>query len=241
MSHHEPGVSRTATGKATAVLGGRRLPRHGAFYFAAGVGAAAGAVSALLVSGYAVHVAMIGLFVTYLALTASELPRLTPAELSAHADEADAPGLLIFAAMLLVVVVAAVSLFIVVNAGHSQPLLPLGFGIAAVLLGWFAVHTMMGLHYAYEYYGAGDDQAKAPADKAVAGGLDFPGKRPPDGAAFVYFSFVIGMTAQVADVDVTSGRMRWLVLAHGIFSYFFNTVILAAAVNVVVALGGAGS
>jgi len=61
--------------------------------------------------------------------------------------------------------------------------------------------------------------------KAV-GGLDFPGTKEPDGAAFLYFSYVIGMTCQVSDVQVTSCEMRRLVLLHGILSFGFNTVIL---------------
>jgi uncharacterized membrane protein len=44
------------------------------------------------------------------------------------------------------------------------------------------------------------------------------------------------MTAQVADVAVTSAAMRRLVTMHGVFAFFFNTVIVAATVNVVVAI-----
>ena len=48
---------------------------------------------------------------------------------------------------------------------------------------------------------------------------------------------VIGMTAQVSDVQVQSSVMRRLTLAHGVVSFFFNTVILALAVNVAAGLG----
>ncbi len=56
--------------------------------------------------------------------------------------------------------------------------------------------------------------------------------------AFLYFSYVIGATAQTADTNVTSNAMRRLVLVHGVFAFFFNTVIIASAVNIVVSLGG---
>lgn len=46
------------------------------------------------------------------------------------------------------------------------------------------------------------------------------------------------MTAQVSDVVVVSNHMRKLVTVHGVFSFFFNTVILAATVNVAVTLAG---
>jgi uncharacterized membrane protein len=97
---------------------------------------------------------------------------------------------------------------------------------------------MLAFHYAYEYYGTDATSPKeADGRRRHVGGLDFPGKEAPDALSFLYFSFVIGMTAQVSDVEVTSNAMRKLVLLHGILAFFFNTVILAAAVNVVVALG----
>jgi uncharacterized membrane protein len=39
------------------------------------------------------------------------------------------------------------------------------------------------------------------------------------------------MTAQVSDVDTTSREMRNTTIAHGVVSFFYNTVILAFAVN----------
>jgi len=46
------------------------------------------------------------------------------------------------------------------------------------------------------------------------------------------------MTAQTSDVEVTTPSMRRIVVLHGIVSFFFNTVILAAAVNIAVSMGG---
>jgi uncharacterized membrane protein len=48
----------------------------------------------------------------------------------------------------------------------------------------------------------------------------------------VYYAFVVGMTCQVSDVQVTSRAMRRLTLAHGVLSFFFNTGVLALAVNI---------
>jgi len=39
------------------------------------------------------------------------------------------------------------------------------------------------------------------------------------------------MTAQVSDVQVLTQRWRRLVLAHGILSFLFNTVVLALSIN----------
>ena len=53
---------------------------------------------------------------------------------------------------------------------------------------------------------------------------------------FLYFSFVIGMTCQVSDVQVKTMVMRRAILGHGVASFFFNTVFIAMAVNAAVAL-----
>jgi uncharacterized membrane protein len=49
----------------------------------------------------------------------------------------------------------------------------------------------------------------------------------------MYFSLTIGMTAQVSDVVVERASLRRLVLAHGVISFFYNTVIVALSVNAV--------
>jgi len=72
---------------------------------------------------------------------------------------------------------------------------------------------------------------------SIARGLLFPGdEKFPDYWDFVYFSFVIGMTCQVADVGITQRRLRRLVLLHGLLSFFFNTSILALVVNIIAGL-----
>lgn len=93
--------------------------------------------------------------------------------------------------------------------------------VATIALSWTLVHVMFAIHYAHEYY---DDRA--------GGGLRFPGDDRPDYWDFVYFSFVIGMTFQVSDVQVTAKHLRRLVVLHGIVSFVFNVAILALVVNI---------
>ena len=95
----------------------------------------------------------------------------------------------------------------------------------SVVFSWFLVHTLFTLRYAHIYYGAGEIHG------THHGGLEFPGNHLPDYMDFAYFSFVVGMTAQVSDVQVTSRRLRRLTLVHGIISFAFNTVILALTIN----------
>jgi uncharacterized membrane protein len=202
------------------------------------VGVAATVIAVLFVRGLSVEIGANAFFLAYLVSILMRLPRLTKAHLRAHADESDIPGLFILALALVSVAVASGSLLMVLNSGNKPDPLQLGLGILSVVLGWLALHTMLGFHYAYEYYGS-DEASPADADghRPHVGGLAFPGSDQPDGLSFLYFSFVVAMTAQVSDVTVTSNSMRRLVLLHGILSFFFNTVILATAVNIIVALG----
>lgn len=96
-----------------------------------------------------------------------------------------------------------------------------------VVASWTVTHTVFALHYAHHYYGDGP----APGADDDRGGLAFPGDALPDYWDFLYFSFVVGMTCQVSDVQVTSKPMRRMTLLHGVLSFFFNTVILALSVN----------
>ena len=100
------------------------------------------------------------------------------------------------------------------------------FTLAAltILISWILIHVMFALHYAHEFYG-GEDVGRG-------GGLKFPGDPRPDYWDFVYFSFVIGMTFQVSDVQVTGKHLRRLVVAHGVVAFFFSVAILALAVNI---------
>jgi uncharacterized membrane protein len=55
----------------------------------------------------------------------------------------------------------------------------------------------------------------------------------PDYFDFAYFSFVIGMTCQVSDVQITSRRMRRLAFMQSVLAFGFNTIILALLINTV--------
>lgn len=104
----------------------------------------------------------------------------------------------------------------------------IGVGVLTVLLSWFAMHVIYAVHYAHIYY----DPAEREGASRVRGGLDFPGAGEPDYWDFVYISFVIGMTCQVSDVQVTARDMRHLVTAQGIIAFFYNTTVVALAVSI---------
>jgi uncharacterized membrane protein len=67
--------------------------------------------------------------------------------------------------------------------------------------------------------------------------LIFPGnKTEPRYIDFLYFSYIIGVASQTADVATSSPTMRVLALVHGIVSFFFNTTILALTINIAASL-----
>lgn len=113
---------------------------------------------------------------------------------------------------------------------HPHFAIHLVLSLLAVVSSWALVHTVFGLRYAHTFYGDPDGPS-GPRD--FAGGLVFPGDRLPDYIDFAYFSFTIGMTFQVSDVQVTSREIRQLVLVHAALSFGFSTVILALAVSTV--------
>lgn len=108
---------------------------------------------------------------------------------------------------------------------HVALLYALGFG--AVVLGWLQIHTEFCLRYAHLYYRDSD------RDKESDRGLMFPGGEEPNYMDFAYFSFVVGMTFQVSDVQITAKIIRRAVLGHGLVSFAYNTAILALVVNLV--------
>lgn len=222
-----------AKGSLRAAAVGHVMPRHAPFYFGLLFGGVGLALSLLTIPKYAVSLGANCLFAGYLVLTLLKLPHLTADYLEEHARDEDTPGVGLLLVVLVVVVASVLSLFLALNQdGHSE-LGEIVASVASVILGWFTVQVMGALHYAYEYYQAPD----RPDSKTVEGGLDFPGEESPDGMAFLYFSFTVGTSVATSDTKVTSNAMRRRVMAHLIFSHFYNTILLAAAVNVLLGSG----
>jgi len=221
------------------------LRRHMSFYLAAIGGAAAFVIAWLLGSRLTPVIGANAFFVLYLALAIHAMSRLSADYLKKHAASADEPVWIIFLVTFAAAVVAVVSLFILINQKPRAVPLDLIVTLAAVPLGWATIHMMAALHYAHVYWQPDDTiNARAGAKPSAKGGkvahrrgFEFPGTSEPCGWDFAYYAFVIGMTAQTSDTGVTTTAMRRMTLVHGIVSYFFNTVLVAAAVNVAVALG----
>lgn len=134
-----------------------------------------------------------------------------------------------FAILILTVAAAIASLAAIFAelgtvAGATRQPGQLILATSTVVLSWAFIHSMFALHYAHEFYGEGRDH--------MMGGMAFPEDNEPDYWDFTYFSFTIGMCAQVSDVTVSSKAIRRTVLAHSIISFLFNAALLALTVNI---------
>lgn len=139
-----------------------------------------------------------------------------------HADEQDEGriGVLVLTAAAALASLTAIFMQLGGPSGGSLGLVLLL--IATTLLSWTFTHAIFAIHYAHEFYD----------EPPEGGGLQFPGEDQPDYWDFIYFSFVIGMTAQVSDVQVTHRSIRRTVTAHGLVSFIFNTALVAITINI---------
>lgn len=120
-------------------------------------------------------------------------------------------------------------LVIAKNQSPGQEMLAVFLSITGMVLSWAMVHTIFTFHYAHMYY---DDEINTPEIQA----LNFPDEKHPDYIDFAYFSFVIGMTFQVSDVEISSRKIRRTALAHGLLSFSLNTFVVALTINLVAGL-----
>jgi uncharacterized membrane protein len=149
----------------------------------------------------------------------------------ARARALDQPSALILASMLAVVGVSVVVIVMLLQQvrglSGAERAAHIALGFVALAGSWMMIHTIYAFHYAHRFYQ--EERETEPAGP----GLDFPGKLEPDYFDFLYYAFVVGMTSQVSDVQVTSREMRRITLVHGVLSFAFNMLVLALSINVV--------
>ena len=115
-------------------------------------------------------------------------------------------------------------------ASNGGKLLFAALAAAAILVSWTVTQVAFTLHYAHEYYAP--DQLSETGDPALA----FPNTTTPDYWDFFYFATSIGAASQTSDVSINDRSLRRLVTLHAIVSFFFNTMVLALAINLAASL-----
>ena len=147
-----------------------------------------------------------------------------------RAQAQDEPSMVLFGVMVVAVLacVASITLLLqqVKQLEGTQRVLHMALAMVALALSWLFIQTIFAFRYAHRYY---QEEKRKELDGP---GLVFPNQANPDYFDFLYYSFVIGMTSQVSDVQVSSREMRRLTLGHGILSFAFNVLIVALTINV---------
>lgn len=118
-------------------------------------------------------------------------------------------------------VIAATMLVLLRNDPELGPLVEV-FAVWAMLVSWCLFHWGWARIYYARYHAAA---AEPP--------LEFPRTPEPGLIDFVYFAFTNATNFSVSDVLVTTTRMRWSVVWHTSFSFFFNALIIVLAINTI--------
>jgi uncharacterized membrane protein len=168
----------------------------------------------------------------YLLLAAITMSRSTHEKIRYRAQQQDEGQLLI----LILVIVGAVAsltaisveLAVAKTAQGGLRYIYVALALFTIVASWAFTHMMFALHYAHDYYRARIDNK--------SGGLQFPEEENPTYGEFLYFAYVIGTSAQTADVSFTSKPMRRVGLLHCILAFLFNTTILALTINIAASL-----
>ncbi|MBC7741421.1 MAG: DUF1345 domain-containing protein [Bdellovibrionaceae bacterium] len=166
--------------------------------------------------------------ILYLILAFRMIWGATKYKIKTRAQIQDEGQFLILFLVIAAVIFALTSIFVELaivkdSQGSLRYALMLLSGIT-IVTSWIFTHVMFALHYAHDFY--------AEISKGKDGGLIFPGQEDPEYIDFLYFSFIIGTSAQTADVSFSSKRMRKTGLMHCVLSFFFNTTLLALTINI---------
>ncbi len=171
-------------------------------------------------------------FATFLLWSLWLVFTLTSADLARKADIEDVGAFIVTLMTLAAIAYTSFAIFAALNHKQHGTVLEICLTLAGAPLGWLMLQTMMAFRYANIYYRHDDA-------KGYVAPIDFPKCKEPGPSEFVYFAAVIGMTAQVSDTNVQTTDMRNAVTAHAVVSFFFNTVLIAVAVNAAISGGAA--
>ncbi|MGE8609891.1 MAG: DUF1345 domain-containing protein [Acinetobacter baumannii] len=149
-------------------------------------------------------------------------------QMQQQAKKQDESKWVIMLIVLLAITMSLVAILVQLSqlpSGHYEKLGHVALALLTIISAWLFMHTVFALHYAHDFY-------MALSRNEENGGLDFPDTEHPTYPDFLYFSYIIGTSAQTADVSITNKHMRLLNLFHAVLSFGFNTTILAICINV---------
>jgi uncharacterized membrane protein len=174
----------------------------------------------------------------YFIASGTMIARATPQLIRRRAETSDEGRffILVLTSLAAIAAIAAIVAHLAIVKDLSGMIKGLHIGLAAatIVSAWFFIHLTYALHYAHVYF----DEYFAEPDRPAAerGGLAFPGTEHPDYYDFLYFSYVIGVACQTADVNISSRAMRRVALVHCVLAFFFNSAVLALTINIAAGL-----
>ena len=170
--------------------------------------------------------------VAYAGLVVWQFTRASVDDIRKRASRLDdsAPVVLVLSLAATVASVAAIGALLLAPPGGTRETFEVVLTAMTMVLSWCFTQVTFATHYTHIYYGDVDGEER--------GGLQFGGQDDPDFWDFLYFTTSIGATAQTSDTVVTTRTMRRIVLAQAVYSFFFNTAVLALAINIAAGLAG---
>ncbi len=174
--------------------------------------------------------------ITLLIISIVIFGSMRPRQIRVLAKQEDAGRVVVFFIVLIAILGSLMAVLLLLSNKDNWILrkgLETFIYITGVISSWLLLHTMFAYRYALLYYG---DHPLDPDPHTV--GLQIPNELWPDYMDFAYFSFIIGMTFQTADISISSRLIRRVTLLHGVLSFLFNTVIVALTINVIIDLKG---
>lgn len=171
---------------------------------------------------------------TYLLLNARIMAACHLDKIKSRAAKQDEGAIVILVLIMLAIFSSLTVIFGLLSqakaASDGGKFLYIGLAALAILIAWLVMQVVFMMHYAHEYYAPENIEADAPRV------LEFPKDTTPDYWDFFYFATSIGATSQTSDVAITSKSLRRLVTVHGTLAFFFNTMVLALAINLAASL-----
>ena len=170
--------------------------------------------------------------VIYIALVVWQFSRASIDKVRESASRLDdsAPVILIIAMAATTASFGAIAALLIAPSSPHK-VMDVVLAAATMVFSWLFTQVIFAVHYTHMFYGDVEGSSR--------GGLEFGGKdTEPDFWDFLYFTTSIGATAQTSDTMVTSKTMRRIVLAQAVYTFFFNTAILALAINIAASLIG---
>ena len=154
-----------------------------------------------------------------------------PGDIRKRAKQDDGSVVLVYSSVLIATISSIVIVFMLMINKDLTSINPAEYFlivISGLLFSWILVHMTFTFHYARKFYGDDDENTAI-----IEGGLDFPGEELPGYLDFAYYSFVIGMTFQVSDVQIETTEFRKITLLHSMLSFILNTFVVAMTVGLI--------